>query len=231
MDELRGRTGGASWVLAASLLITLDTTAATLRVRVDAAGLPVVDAVLSLHSPAAAARAARAPAASAQLDQRDYQFVPHVLPVATGTRVEFPNSDAVRHHVYSFSPAKRFELPLYGGTGAGPVQFDRAGVATLGCNIHDRMVAYVVVLDSPYFVRTGGDGIATLEAPPGEYELRVWHERLPAGALASQRVGLADVAVERQLTLPLTPAAPAAATTDARLRELQEKFRGLERGR
>ena len=94
------------------------------------------------------------PSRRAVLDQKNRMFVPHVLPIQTGTAVTFPNSDNVRHQVYSFSPAKKFQLPLYAGTPAAPVVFDKPGVVTVGCNIHDQMSAYIVVVDTPYFALT-----------------------------------------------------------------------------
>jgi hypothetical protein len=115
------------------------------------------------------------------MDQQNKEFVPLVLPVAVGTAVTFPNRDNIRHHVYSFSPAKRFELPLYSGTPAAPVVFDRPGSVVLGCNIHDWMVGYVYVLPTPYFARTAEDGKARIaDVPAGAYEARVWHPRLRA---------------------------------------------------
>ena len=113
------------------------------------------------------------------LDQIDKQFVPYVTPVYVGTAVRFPNKDNVRHHVYSFSRAKKFELPLYTGTPSAPVVFDKPGVVTLGCNIHDWMIGYVYVADTPFFDKTGTDGTVTIsELPPGEYQARVWHQRM-----------------------------------------------------
>jgi len=101
--------------------------------------------------------------------------------VLVGTRVAFPNRDKVQHHVYSVSPAKRFEIPLYIGDSKEAIVFDHPGVVTLGCNIHDWMVAYVVVLSTPYFAKTGADGSALVAAlPPGHYRLSVWHPRLKA---------------------------------------------------
>lgn len=110
------------------------------------------------------------------MDQKNRMFIPHVLPVQTGTAVQFPNSDDVRHHVYSFSPAKPFQLPLYKGTPANPEVFDRAGVVTLGCNIHDQMSAFIVVVDTPYFEKTPVGGRATLRVlNGGRYTVRVWY--------------------------------------------------------
>src|SRR6202008_4939692 len=117
-------------------------------------------------------------AASAVMDQQGKEFVPFVLPVAVGTPVTFPNRDNIRHHVYSFSASKRCELPLYIGTPAAPVVFDKPGSVVLGCNIHDWMVGYVYVLATPYFVKTGPDGRAQLtNVAPGSYEACGWHTR------------------------------------------------------
>jgi plastocyanin len=143
----------------------------------DEKGKPVEDAVVSLM-PLGSAPAAPAPSA-AIMDQHDKEFVPYVLPVYVGTRVTFPNRDNIRHHVYSFSSAKKFELPLYIGTPAAPVVFDKPGVVALGCNIHDWMLAYIYVLTTPFFTKTAADGKARLEGlAPGAYEARVWHPRL-----------------------------------------------------
>ncbi|HST30310.1 MAG TPA: methylamine utilization protein, partial [Chthoniobacterales bacterium] len=113
------------------------------------------------------------------IDQRDKQFVPYVTAVQVGTSIIFPNSDNIRHHVYSFSPAKKFELPLYSGVPARPVVFDKTGFVTLGCNIHDWMIAYVAVLPTPHFQVTGSEGRATLKnLSPGQYTVQVWHPSL-----------------------------------------------------
>jgi plastocyanin len=117
-----------------------------------------------------------APAAkTAVMDQKNKTFVPHVLPVQVGTAVKFPNSDDIQHQVYSFSPAKTFNLPLYKGTPANPIVFDTPGVATLGCNIHDTMSAYVVVVDTPYFEKSEASGRVELRVPAGKYVVHVWH--------------------------------------------------------
>ena len=143
----------------------------------DDAGQPLTDVVVSLTPPGAAPAAPRA--GSAVMDQQNKTFVPFVLAVPVGTSVAFPNRDNIRHHVYSFSPAKRFELPLYIGTPAAPVVFDKPGVAVLGCNIHDWMVGYIYVSDTPYFAKTADNGTVRLtDVPPGAYEARVWHPRM-----------------------------------------------------
>lgn len=114
------------------------------------------------------------------MDQIDKEFVPLVVPVQVGAAVSFPNKDNIRHHVYSFSPAKRFELKLYSGVPAKPVVFDRPGPVTLGCNIHDWMVGYIYVVDTPWFGKTSADGVASFELPAGDYVVKVWHPWMKA---------------------------------------------------
>jgi plastocyanin len=127
------------------------------------------------------------------VDQINLEFVPHVKPIVAGSSVLFPNKDDVRHHVYSFSPAKRFELPLYSGTPAAPVVFDRPGIVTIGCNIHDWMLGYIYVAETPYLARTGADGRARLESlPAGRYVVRVWHPRMDGTEEATGRTVALD---------------------------------------
>jgi plastocyanin len=161
--------------------------AADLRAVVrDSEGRPLADAVVVALREGAAPAAVRA--ATDRIEQIDLEFVPHVKAIQAGTAVSFPNRDRVRHHVYSFSPAKRFELPLYTGTPARPVVFDQPGVVTIGCNIHDWMVGYIYVSPSPHFATTGADGAALIAgAPAGSYTVQVWHPRLAAGEQATRR--------------------------------------------
>jgi plastocyanin len=165
----------AWWLI---LLVSTGSQAAELTVNVtDSQGAPVVGAVVFLES--AAASAAVQPVTDARLVQKDKTFVPDVLVIPRGTSVYFPNEDTVRHHVYSFSAIKPFEIKLYVGTPAAPVLFDQSGVAVLGCNIHDEMIAWVVALDTPYYSRSDQQGEAKLTSvPAGEYTLRVWHKDL-----------------------------------------------------
>src|SRR5204863_937520 len=100
----------------------------------------------------------------AAVAQKDKTFIPFVTVVQTGTPVQFPNQDPIRHHVYSFSPPKPFEIKLYAGTPVAPIVFDKPGEVVLGCNIHDHMLAYIYVVDTPYFGKTGKDGRARLES-------------------------------------------------------------------
>jgi plastocyanin len=177
--------------------------AAAVEVRVvDRAGQPLAEAVVTLESPAA--RAAVRPAQGLEMEQKDRQFVPAVVVVPLGSELRFPNRDRVRHHVYSISPAKTFELKLFIGNEANPVLFDRAGAAVLGCNIHDEMVGWVVVVPTPYFAVTGSEGRVRLEAPAAAYELLVWHPDLPVGTPAlAQPLALREGAAPVTVTLPL----------------------------
>ena len=176
--------------------------AATVQVQVtDGDGRPLADAVVFLES--REARQAVRPASGIVLAQANRQFDPRVLVVPVGSSVDFPNRDTVRHHVYSFSPAKTFELKLYTGTPATPVVFDKTGIAVLGCNIHDNMAAWVVVVDTPYYGRSAASGTVVLpNVPAGSYRLRAWHPGLPVGAPAADQalaVGAADAAASMRL--------------------------------
>ena len=156
-----GHTCRAALAGAALLGASLSTQAVPWVVQVrNAAGAPIAGVVVAVQVDGQAAQAS--PQTTAQMAQRARQFEPHVLVVQTGTAVSFPNFDTVRHHVYSFSAAKTFDIKLYAGTPANPVVFDSAGVATLGCNIHDRMSAHVVVVDTPLFAKSDAAGTATL---------------------------------------------------------------------
>lgn len=137
---------------------------------VDRGGAPLADAVVFLADGPAAA------ATTATMDQVDKQFVPSLLVVPVGTAVAFPNRDQIHHHVYSFSPAKPFEIPLYKGEQAPPVVFDRPGAVKLGCNIHDWMAAVILVVPTGVFAVTGADGRFTLrDVPDGPQTALAWH--------------------------------------------------------
>ena len=142
-------------------------------------GKPLDGAVVSAEPAAGGARPSLGSTSIVVMDQRNLMFVPDVLVVQTGTAVDFPNSDQVRHQVYSFSAAKPFQLALYGGRAHAPVVFDHAGLVTLGCNIHDSMVGYIWVTDSPWFGRTGASGTLQIrDLASGDYTVRIWHPRL-----------------------------------------------------
>lgn len=139
----------------------------------DPAGQPVVDTVVTLM-PTSGELPEISDTQTAIMDQVNKEFVPHILPVRSATQVSFPNSDATRHHVYSFSPAKPFELKLYKDFTTKPIDFDQAGIVEIGCNIHDWMLGYIYVTDSPYYAKTNEQGVAIITAPSSEYTVSVW---------------------------------------------------------
>lgn len=113
------------------------------------------------------------------ISQKKKTFHPLVSVIQTGSKVNFPNYDSVRHHVYSFSPVKTFEIKLYKDRPKAPVMFDKAGVVVLGCNIHDNMLAYVLVVDTPFFAKTTEQGVGLVKSLPiSDYKLNVWHPSL-----------------------------------------------------
>ncbi len=141
-------------------------------------GQPVRDAVVTFYPQGGAPVRQEGPY---RMAQQDLQFDPFVLVVPLGATVAFPNRDTVRHQVYSFSPAKSFELKLYGRDETRAVRFDRLGVIALGCNIHDSMVGFIKVVDTPYAAKTDAQGLATLHGlPAGAGVLKVWHPYLKA---------------------------------------------------
>lgn len=121
------------------------------------------------------------------MKQLDQQFVPHILPVLKGTAVEFPDTDTVQHHVYSFSPAKVFEIAIYKETLKRNIMFDQAGVVELGCNIHDWMLGYIYVADSALFAQTDVNGEVSFSIPYGEYDIKVWHPRIQQSDIDTSR--------------------------------------------
>ena len=204
-DLARRLAAGAAILL--PLAMARPALAGPVEVRVlDGAGKPLAGAAVFLES--REAKAASKPLAGVEIAQASRQFSAQVTLVTVGTAVSFPNRDTVRHHVYSCSPVKKFEIKLYVGTPAAPVVFDSPGIAALGCNIHDNMAAWVVVVDTPHHGLTGADGKLALPAvPAGTYQLRSWHPALPPG----------DAALSQPLVVPA--AGPAAA---------QVKFTGLQ---
>ena len=181
--------------------------AGAVEVRItDAAGKPLANAVVFLDS--REAKAAVKPGPGSEIAQVDRQFVPQVTVVPVGTAVSFPNRDTVRHHVYSFSAVKKLEIKLYVGTPAAPVVFDQPGIAVLGCNIHDNMAAWVVIVETPWFGQSAADGrVAWPQVPAGSYRLRSWHPSLAPGAPAADQPLLVGAAA-LQVAVKLAGAAP-----------------------
>ena len=198
---LRWGVAGLCWLVSSML-----SAAGLQAVLVDAQGQPLADALITLRGPLGAG-AAEPPAV---MDQVARQFQPRVLAVHTGSAVSFPNSDTIRHHVYSFSPAKRFELRLYQGTPSEPVIFDKPGVVVLGCNIHDWMVGYVYVTDDPWFAVADEQGRVTFDGlPAGRYAVSLWHPQVPdmlPQAAGEVQIGAADLQQRFTLGLRSAPA-------------------------
>jgi plastocyanin len=178
-------------------------------------GKGIAQALVFVQSPVA-----KPPAVppTATMDQINKTFVPAVLPVVAGTKILFPNSDHIRHHVYSFSRAKTFELPLYKGEDAPPVLFENAGVVKIGCNIHDWMSAIIIVLPNPHYTWTDEDGkfsLPGLEA--GTYTLAAWHPQASDKTdKTAQNVELGSNDMQLSFTLVLSPLRPRPAARGAR---------------
>lgn len=181
--------------------------AASLSVRVvDASGKPVRDAVVMLHPASSAARPAHL-GGRFVISQQNMQFHPFLTIIPVGSDVSFPNYDNTKHHVYSFSPAKKFELKLFARDQSRTVHFDKAGVVALGCNIHDQMSAFIVVTDSAWTARTNAQGMVTFaDAPNAPGRLTVWHPylRAPGGELM-QEVGPTQHSASFQVRLRPPP--------------------------
>jgi plastocyanin len=168
----------------------------------DAAGKPLPDAVLLLDP--VGAKPALKPGAVTEISQAKRTFQPRVTVVTAGTPVTFPNFDTVRHHVYSISPIKTFEIKLYAGVPTAPVVFDKPGIAVLGCNIHDQMAAWIVVADTPWFALARADGRARIDTlPAGAYRARLWHPGLNGPpVLLADAVQIGSTDQRQTFTLP-----------------------------
>lgn len=215
------RARGAGWLvglaLASLALARAASDAGSVRVEIrDPKAAPVADAVASLV-PLDRTAAVTPPAEPAVIVQDQEEFRPYVTAIVVGTHVSFPNRDKVQHHVYSHSKARRFEIPLYRGEAKAPVLFDQPGVVTLGCNIHDWMSAYVVVLATPHFATSKDDGLVTLAAvPAGRYRLEVWHPRI--AATVTREVTVANDPATQVISVTLKP--------DRRIRRAPESGAG-----
>ncbi len=178
-------------------------------------GTPVTAAVITA-TPVGQGPVAVKSSAKSLMVQEHKQFVPFVLPVQLGTTVEFPNRDPFRHQVYSFAPAKTFELKLYGKSEVSTVTFDKEGVVPLGCNIHDNMLAYIYVVGTPHFSTTNEKGESTIgQLPAGNYVVKVWHPNQKAGqgdagTLAVTATDTATVSVQLDLKRTRTQTKPGA---------------------
>ncbi len=195
-----------SWRIAASLALVIlvlgegtAARAAPISVTVlTADGHPLAGAVVAVYG-----SAAERPATPVQgvMDQINKTFQPDVLVIPVGSTVEFPNSDTVSHQIYSFSLARRFQLPLYRGKPYPPVHFDQAGLVTLGCNIHDSMLGYILVTDAPWFGRTNTAGLWSVEVASGDYTVRIWHPRMRERPAIERKLAVREAGAQLQVKL------------------------------
>ena len=194
--------------VAGGFAVALPAGATALDVLVlDGGGKPLAGAAVFLES--REAKLAARPVNNLNIVQSARQFLQPVTLVPVGSAVNFPNRDTVRHHLYSFSPVKKFEIKRYVGTPAAPVVFDQPGIAALGCNIHDHMAAWVVVVETPYYGLSGADGKLSLaRLPPGNYHLRTWHPGLAPGAAALDQPVLITASGSTQAQVRLAGLAP-----------------------
>jgi plastocyanin len=179
--------------------------AAALTVEVvDSSGKPVPDAVVYADSGAAPAQpASHAPI---YIEQKNKTFIPFVSVIPVGTRAYFPNHDGIGHHVYSFSPVKTFELPLSDKENSESILFDKTGVVTVGCNIHDWMVAYVYILATPYYALTNSEGKADIaDIAAGDYQVHVWHPGIAGADTGTSVTIAADDPAALHFTIALKP--------------------------
>ena len=197
--------------VAALLLVCGPAAAAGFSAQIfDQDGRPVPNAVISLVSEKGYGPANIRPDSEKTIDQRNETFIPLVTVVPRGGRVVFANNDKTRHQVYSFSPIREFEITLAQGERSPALVFDKAGVATLGCNIHDHMIAYVFVADTPWTALTDSDGRAQIaDVPAGNYDAQIWHPQLLPGTPGpSVRVVLNGENATYSAKLKLMPSAP-----------------------
>jgi len=184
--------------------------AAPLAVRVvGSSGRPVRGAVVTFHPAGSAARVPRA-AGRFVVSQRNLKFQPFLSIVPAGADVSFPNLDPTKHHVYSFSPAKRFELKLFARDQSRTVRFDKPGIVALGCNIHDAMSAFIFVTDTAWTARTNAQGVAAFnDAPNAPGRVTVWHPYLRApGGTAEQGIAAGRRSVSFSIRLRAPPSMP-----------------------
>lgn len=172
----------ASLAILSALAASAGATGIAVQVQ-DTAGKALPDTVIYVEGEGVQTGK---PPARIEIEQKGLKFLPLVTVVQTGTRIYFPNHDRVRHHIYSYSPAHKFDQKLYSGEEAAPQLFDKAGTVVLGCNIHDKMLAYVKVVDTPYFAKTDADGVTRIELPPGKYTVKAWHYNTAGGQTPEQ---------------------------------------------
>jgi plastocyanin len=206
-----------------AMVVTANAYELSVTVTLDGSTEPVANAVVSVEN------APPATPVSTEIYQKDRAFHPHVLVVPVGSSVDFPNRDNTQHHVYSFSPAKTFNIELYADRPAAPIVFDKPGIVELGCNIHDHMQGFVVVTDTAATGQTDASGQVTLsidtkgtDSGQDRVTLEVWHPRLPDNTRpVTREIERGNEPAMVTLTLEPEPAA------EGSLDRLQQRFREL----
>ncbi|TGN39432.1 methylamine utilization protein [Marinobacter confluentis] len=215
-----------NWIVLLLALVPLGLAAepATLSVQVvdSQTGEPVSGARVIVNHGAAAIPSAE------EMIQKNRQFQPQSLLIARGSEVNFPNRDTTQHHVYSFSPARVFNIELYADQPEAPILFDKTGVVEVGCNIHDRMQGFILVTDSALTGQTDDAGNASVALPPdvaslGQLDLSLWHPRLENATRTVDVSIPVPASGPVELTLDLSPAVEESGRLDA----LQKRFRDL----
>jgi plastocyanin len=210
-------------LLMSAMAVTANAYELSVTVTLDGSTEPVTNAVVSVDS------GRQGTPVSAEIYQKDRAFHPHVLVVPVGSSVDFPNRDNTQHHVYSFSPAKTFNIELYADRPAAPIVFDKPGIVELGCNIHDHMQGFVVVTDTAATGQTDASGQVTLsiksqgtEGSPEKVTVEIWHPRLPDNTRpVTREIEAGDKSAIVTLNLEPEPAA------EGSLDRLQQRFQEL----
>jgi plastocyanin len=208
---LRAQIGGlrhpvaTSWLVLMWTLFTVPSGYAAIEVLVlDRDENPVGDVAVYVK-PAGAGSLPATTGLTAVMDQVDTRFVPHLLVVQTGTTVAFPNSDIIAHHVYSFSRPNQFKLALYKSGNHPTVTFDEAGVVSLGCNIHDNMLGYILVVDTPWHGKTDDQGRALIATGlSGEVEVSIWNPRIRDGSMTLVQSAMVYQSTDLRLNFQMT---------------------------
>lgn len=206
------------WWVSGLLAVVWPATAAQLTLQVqDHRGSPLElrDTVVYLVPETPQTETVRREQAPIAIEQRDRAFVPQVSVTRTGSRVQFPNRDDFNHHVYSFSATQPFELPLYKGDTIPEITTRQSGEIVIGCNIHDWMIGFLLVVDTPYFAASSTGRWAFSDLPPGRYGLRLWHPRITQGDRQSETIEVTadgNLALTRRLRHALLPASRQAPT-------------------
>jgi plastocyanin len=183
-----GRIATVGYLFLLTTIWQVEAGQITIKVE-DNQGQPINQAVVSLTpiSAKAKAEARGLPARKAQLAQRNKQFDPHIIAVQKGARVEFPNYDDIKHQVYSLSDVQPFDFMIEQGSNEQGMVFQEAGAINVGCNIHDWMLAYIFVTDTPYFGTTDENGRMTIDLPnDNTFNWHVWHPRITEDAQSSR---------------------------------------------